>query len=281
MIPGAPGTIWTEYGNAALVRVPAFDTTAIDSQDAQTLFRHGRAGLLSFLLEPDERHPANGWLYVCRDPSYGLDKLPNEVRRHVRRAQGALRIEPVDWDTLLAHGFSAYNDTRARLGLSDGSLAHFRERFETFTSYPGHYALGAWNGETLVAFLTLIVVDDWVAMEGSFSANVALALRPNNGLAHYVLDHFLVKQKCATVTFGASSIQESSQKSGLHHYKTRIGFEAKPVHRAFVLRPALRPWVNGITLWSLKTALRFKPGDPYLSKAVGLLNHILLERNRA
>jgi hypothetical protein len=266
------------YGNAALVRLPTFDTTTIDSQDAQTLLRHGRAGLLSFLLEPDEHHPANGWLYVCHDQSYTLGKLANEVRRHVRRAQGSLRIEPIGWRTLLAHGFSAYNDTRARLGLSDGSLTHFGERFNAFASYPGHYAVGAWKGETLVAFVTLIVVDDWVAMEGSFSANAALALRPNNGLAHYVLDYFLVKQKCATVTFGASSIQESSQHSGLHDFKVRIGFEAKPVHRAFILRAALRPLANGITLWLIKTALRFRPGNPYLSKAVGVLNYILYKQ---
>lgn len=278
VLPGAPGTIWTRYETAAMVRVPTFHKEPVSQQDARQLLRKGRAGLMSFILEPDENHPPNAWLYVCRDRSYTLDNLPNEVRRHVRRAQGSLRIEPLEWEILLKYGFGAYSDTRARLGLSDGSFAHFRQRFDAFSSLPGHYTVGAWKGETLAAFVTLVVVDDWVVMEGSFSTTADLAQRPNNGLAHYVLDHFLVKQGVETVCFGTSSIQESSQKSGLHDYKLRIGFEAKPVHRAFIVQPALRPLANRITLWAMKTALRLKPGDRRISKAVGILSYMLSQK---
>jgi hypothetical protein len=132
-----------------------------------------------------------------------------------------------------------------------------------------------------VAFVTLIVVDDWVTMEGSFSVTTALSQRPNNGLTHYVLDHFLVQQHFETVCFGASSIQESAQSSGLHDYKRRIGFEAKPVHREFIIHPVLQPLANRVTLWSMKTALRLKPGNRRLSKAVGVLNCILSQKDTA
>lgn len=281
VLPGAPGTIWTRYETAAMVRVPAFHTAPVSQLDARQVLRQGRAAVTSFILEPDEHHPPNACVYVCCDRSYALDKLVSEVRRHVRRAQGSLRIEPIDWKTLLENGLVAYSDTRARVGLSDGSLAHFRKRFEAFSSYPGHYVVGAWKGETLAAFVTLIVIDDWVEIEGSFSANAELDQRPNNGLAHYVLDHFLVKQGVETVSYGISSIQESGQKSGLHSYKIRIGFEAKPVHRAFIVHPTLRPLANRITLWSMKTALRLKPGDRRLLKAIGVINYLLLERRTA
>jgi hypothetical protein len=263
------------YETAALVRVPSFDTAPVSQQDARQLLWKSRTGVMNFLLEPDERHPANAWHYVCQDRTYALDKLVGEVRRHVRRAQGSLRIEPLEWEVLLKHGFRAYSDTRERLGLSDGSFAQFRQRFNSFSSYPGHYTVGAWSGETLAAFVTLIVVDDWVVMEGSFSATAELAQRPNNGLAHYVLDHFLVKRNFRTVSFGTSSIQESSQESGLHSYKIRIGFEAKPIHRAFVLHPLLRPLANPVTLWTMKAALRLNPGNRQLLKAIGAISYLL------
>lgn len=272
------GTMWTQYETAALVRVPTFDAAPVSQQEARRLLWKSRAGVLNFTLEPDERHPANAWHYVCRDGAYTLDNLAAEVRRHVRRAQGSLRIEPLEWEVLLKHGFRAYSDTRVRLGLSDGSLAMFRQRFSEFSFYPGHYTVGAWRGDTLAAFVTLIVVDDWVVMEGSFSATAELAQRPNNGLAHYVLEHFLVKRNFRTVSFGTSSIQESSRESGLHDYKVRIGFEAKPIHRAFVLHPLLRPLANPVTLWTMKAALRLNPGNRRLLKAIGAVNCLLAAR---
>jgi hypothetical protein len=158
-------------------------------------------------------------------------------------------------------------------------VADFKRYLAPFPFSGGHYAVGAWQDNTLVAFVTLIVVDDWVTMEGSFSATTALSQRPNNGLAHYVLDHFLVQHGFETVCFGASSIQESAQHSGLHHYKRRIGFEAKPVHRAFIIHPILRPLANRVALWSMKTALRFKPGNRRIAKAIGALNCVLSQNN--
>lgn len=275
VLPGVPGTIWTQYETAAMVRLPDFHTAPVSRHDARQVLRRSHTAVISFIVEPDAEHRPNAWLYLCRDQSYALNKLANEVKRHVRRAQGALRIGPIDWKTLLENGLMAYSDTRARVGLSDGSITNFRQRFEAFSSVPGHYVAGAWKGESLVAFMTLMVIDDWVAIEGSFSVSAELDQRPNNGLAHYVLDNFLVKQGFKTVCYGSSSIQESSQKSGLHAYKTRIGFEAKPVHRAFIVHPILRPLVNKITLWSLRTALRFNPADRRLLKAIGVVNYIL------
>lgn len=280
-LSGKCGTMWTRYESAALVRVPAFDTEPVSQQEARQLLWQSRAAVMNFPLEPDEMRPANAWLYICRDHSYAVDKLASEVRRHVRRAQGSLRIEPLEKEVLLKHGFQAYRDTRTRLGLSDGSFGHFLKRFEVYSSNPGHYAVGAWKGDKLAAFVSLIVVDKWVVIEGSFSATPELALRPNNGLAHYVLDHFLVKRDFQTVSFGTSSIQESSQESGLHDYKVRIGFEAKPIHRAFELHPLLRPFANSVTHWSLKAALRLKPGDRKLLKAIGVFKCLLSAKRTA
>jgi hypothetical protein len=266
--------MWARYESVAMVRLPTFEMRPVPADQARAVLREGPAAVLSFLMEPDEAHPPNGWLYLCRDRAYSLETLKKEARRDARRALRSLRIEPMDWKALLAHGHGAYGDTRTRVGLSDGTAAHFARRFEPYASIPGHYAVGAWKGATLVAFLTLIVVDDWVVIEGCFSRNEDRDLCPNNGLAHVVLEHFLANAGCATVCYGASSIQDTVMK-GYHFYKTRIGFDAVPVHRAFVLHPWLRPFANPATLWSLKAALRWKPSDRHLLKAIGVVTQCL------
>ena len=59
VLPGVPGTIWTRYETAAMVRMPTFNTAPVSQQDVRQLLRKGRAGLMSFILEPDEKYPLN------------------------------------------------------------------------------------------------------------------------------------------------------------------------------------------------------------------------------
>lgn len=266
-----PGSFWARYESAAMVRVPAFYTEPVSPQEALRVLRQGRVGVISYVMDPDEEHPANAWLYMCGNRSYALHKLSKQARRDARRAYRSLRIEPIEWQTVLAQGLAAYGETRARVGLSDGSLRHFRDRFKRFSLNPAHYAIGAWKDNLLVAFMSLIVVDDWVAIEGSFSTDAHRGLCPNDGLVHYILDYFLVQHQFRIVSYGLSSIQTDSGKDGLHVYKKKLGFDACPVHRAFVLHPLLRPLVNRVTLWGMNMALRLQRRNRRLNKIHGIL----------
>lgn len=281
VMPGTSGAFWVGGEPGALMRIPTFCSASPALGEVRKVLWRGKAAVISFVIDPDKQNPPNAWLYICRDGSYSLHKLSKEARRDIRRAQRSLRIEPVDWPTLLNQGFLAYSDTRSRAGLSDGTYRHFRGRFERFSNNPGHYVIGAWREDALLAFMTLIVVDDWVAIEGCFSTSAHRDLCPNNGLAHYVLDYFLVQRGFRTVTYGISSIQKDSSESGLHFYKRKVGFEAHPVRRAFMLHPFLRPLANRITLWTMNSALRFRPADRRLLKAVGVLSSLLGERRFA
>lgn len=270
---GEPGAIWMQYETAAMVRVPAFSVKPVPQHEARQVLWNNRTGVINFLLEPDDKHHSNAYLYLCKDRSYTLEKLQKEARRDARRAQRSLHVGPIDWQTLLRNGYIAYSETRSRIGLSDGSLACFQKRFGAFARCAAHHAIGAWKGETLVAFMTLIVVDEWVTIEGCFSTNTGREDCPNNGLAHYVLNHFLAERRAQTVCYGTSSIQDVNQE-GLHSYKTRIGFEAIPVHRAFIAHPFLRPLANPVVLWSINAALRFRPSDRRLRKIGGIVNYL-------
>jgi hypothetical protein len=263
--------LWARYDSAAMIRLPMFHFSPVSGREIRQVLWQGPSTLVSYLMAPNEDYPVNAWLYVCRDQSYSLDRLSKEARRDARRAERRLRIEPIEWRTLLDHGLAAYSDTFARTGFVDGTSKQFRQHIQNFSRNPAHYALGAWKDDTLVAFMTLVVVDDWVEIVGSYSRTADRETCPNNGLAHQVLSYFLAERGFRTVSYGINSIEEGSHTTGLHFYKTKVGFEAHPVHRVFFLHPFLRPMANRVTLWAVNMALRLKRGNRRLNKAHAIL----------
>ena len=271
VLPGAPGTFWTRYLYGAMMRRPTFHVGPPAPGELREVFWRGRAMVASYLLEPDERHPANAWLYICTDQAYALEKLSPVMRRNVRRGLRELRIAPLTTEQVLAHGTQAFCETRRRLGLSDGTPEAFHHRFASRARFPEYVYLGAWKDDQLAAFLSMIQVDDWAEHEGTFSVDALRQYRPSDTLMYIALTHYLVERKCRLVSSGVSSIQVESNTAGLHRFKTKVGFEARPVHRAFVAHPLLRPFVNPLTLWGVNTALRFRPADRRLHEARGVL----------
>ncbi|MFL5626077.1 MAG: hypothetical protein ACJ788_10845 [Ktedonobacteraceae bacterium] len=267
---GASGTFWTRHESRAMMRRPTFYVGLPGSHEVRQVLWRTSAAVASYLLEPDEHQPANAWLYVCTDPNYALEKLAPAMRRNVRRGLKELIVAPLTSEQLLSHGSQAFCDTRRRVGLSDGTLEEFRRFFTFSTSLPEMVFLGAWRENQLAAFLSIVEVEDWVEI-GCFSRDALLQYRPNDTLMYSALFHYLVERKCRVVSYGLSSIQAESNAAGLHRFKLKVGFEARPVHRAFMPHPLLRPFVNRLTLWSVNAALQFRPRDRRLKKAGGML----------
>src|SRR5947209_11109360 len=121
VLMGAPGTLWTRHESGAMMRRPTFYTGPLASNEVREVLWRGRAAIASYLLEPDEHHPANAWLYLCTDHTYALEKLEPAMRRNVRRGLRELTIAPLTVDQVLDHGVQAFCDTRRRVGLSDGT----------------------------------------------------------------------------------------------------------------------------------------------------------------
>jgi len=141
--------------------------------------------------------------------------------------------------------------------------------------------LGAWRDNALVAFVSIVDVDDWAEVEGCFSRNDCLSLRPNDTLMYTVLRTYLVERRYRQVSYGLSSIQPGGVSGGLHSFKTKVGFDALAVHRAFELHPILRPVANRVVSRGLNVLLRLKPKDRRLRKAAGVLSTLLADRQRA
>ena len=274
VLPGSPGTLWVRYESLSVMRIPTFEMKPPALDEVRRLFSRNRIPLVSYLLEPDADHPANAWLYIAKDQSYSLDRLPPPMRRNLRRGLKELDIRRIDPDQILTHGFEAFRDTRTRVGLQDGTPEEFKRRFTEWGRFPGHIGLGAWKDGAMAAFLSIVEVEDYIEIEGCFSRNDDLMLRPNDTLLYSTLSRYLVERHYRLVSYGLSSVQ-SGENDGLHTFKKKVGFEAVPVHRAFVLHPLLRPFANSITLWGMNALLKWRSGDRRLRKAAGMLSAIL------
>ncbi|MEX2493394.1 MAG: hypothetical protein WD425_16700 [Nitrospirales bacterium] len=262
---------WVGYELGSLVRVPSFFVgTPAPGEVRQILWKSGKA-VATYLLSPDESHTENAWLYVCNDHNYSLEKLSSPMRRNVRRGLRELEIKLITVEQLLLHGVEAFCDTRRRVGVSDGTATQFQRRFLQRAKCSAHVFWGAWNRDKLAAFLSVTEVDGWAEIEGCFSADAMLNLRPNDTLFFSVLSHYLTKKKIDIVSYGTSSIQESSNLETLHLFKTKVGFEARKVHRAFELHPFLCPIRNMTVLRLARFLLKLAPRNRILKKAVGTL----------
>jgi hypothetical protein len=281
---GPSNDLWMTHEMGSMVRLPTFQLRPPTPDEFRNLFWKLHVPAISYNLEPDENHEPNAWLYVCEKGRYSPEKLIGPARRNIRHAQRNLRFEIVDWDTLLEHGAEVYCDTRTRIGLSDGTLEGFRSHFSMLSRIAGCYIAGAWHGDTMVAFMTLIAVENWVEIQGSFSATQYMSLCPNDGLFAFVFDHYLIQGHLDIVHAGLSSLQQETGAAGLHRFKQKVGFQAKPVHRAFAVHPLVRPLVNPLSLAAFETLQKIAPKNRKIRKATGMLDILvnkkgLLDRN--
>ncbi len=259
-----------EWKCAALTRRPEFHLETPRLEDVRRLLKAAGSPLATYVCKPDADHVNNAWLYVCENRDYHLENLTSPARRDIRRALRTFRFSFVDHKTFLEKGSRAFCDTRRRIGLSDGLPEVFDKNYAHFADNPAHHVLGAWSGDSLAGFATLVVVEDWVDIF-PYSADEHLKGCPVNGLVHVILDYFLAQRKFRLINYGLSSIQEVSKATGLHAFKRKVGFECWPVHRAFVFHPLLMPFANSATLWAIRACRRLRPGSPALRKAAGML----------
>lgn len=272
VISGTHNILWGQDESFSVARFPTFSTIPPDVSEIKQVFKHRGIFVCSYIIEPDDVHTANAVIYLCDSSSYSCNKLSGHALRDIRYALKNLRIETIDWETFFKHAFDAFRDTRFRVGLSDGTQKCFRQRFWPISKNPAYRIIGAWKGDILVAFIVLVVVNDFVEIDGVFSTNLHRSMCPNDALINYTLDHFLVQQKLRVVSFGLSSIQSKVINTGLHDFKIKVGFNAKPVYRVFVFHPFLRPPICRPILACVQWLLKLKPNNRKLRKAFGVLS---------
>jgi len=269
IIKGEGNYLWIKHEPFSVIRFPEFITSVPLESEIKSVFKELNCLLISFCNPSKDAQKANAIIYNCCDKNYNQKNLSKNVIRDIRIGTKNLSISFIDWQEILEFGFKAFQDTRIRVGLSDGNKNNFDTRFQNFAKNDGHKALAAkLNGE-IVAFMSLIVVDNFVVIQGSFSTDEHRRLCPNNALSDFLLNYFLKERNYNIISYGLSSVQEDASLEGLHNYKIRVGFEPINIQRVFLLHPYVAPFQVIINKF-LKTLLLVFPKHRVIRKASGL-----------
>ena len=157
------GVYWQDSERVALERHPLFCLDLPSPREVRSLLWRSRSLVATYVMPADGAHSANSWLYLCENRDYCLENLASPARRDARRALRAFHYEFLDSAALLAHGARPFCDTRARVGLSDGTPQLFQKYASSLIANPGYQFVGAWCGDQLAAYLWMLTIDDWAA----------------------------------------------------------------------------------------------------------------------
>jgi len=232
---------WIVSSKGMLERFPPGCTRPAEPADIRRFLKRRGVWMVNYMREGDEQHPPNCFDYVCSDPNYALENLSSHARRDTRRGLRSFSVRLCTSDELAEKGAAARTDTRVRHrhaapGRTRPPSVEEKERVARFRD-----VWGAWDGDDLAAWMTVLKIDDWALISAACSCTSALKGCPNNALSYVAARRYMVEEKRRYVSYGLSFVQIMANDLTMHKFKTRMGYEAKPRHRAFVPRRVLTP----------------------------------------
>ena len=268
----AEGTqLWFPNSRGELMRLPIDCLEQVDPTILREILCQHGIWVVTYLIECDEKHPANCFYYVCRNQNYQLSNVQKRMRRTIRHGFRNFSIRLCTLDELADKGFVAYADTDVRHGRVAGSRENFRRMVEKYRGWPLFEVWGAWQENELAAWTIICKIDNWACFIKNCSCTDKLDLVPNNVLHYAITRRSLVEEKKDSISCGVSSIYGGT-RLGMHNFKTRMGYEAIPVHRVFVLCPLLRHMAaSTIISWIVEKVSGAMPQFAMLQKASGML----------
>ncbi len=279
-LPADGSQAWIQNLRGLLVRFPIERTEPVDPEELKAVLRLPGVKIASYLLEPDDEHPAVCLDYVCRNTEYHIDGLPSHGRRDIRRGLRRFTCRLCSWDELAEHGYDVHAETFARHGYAPPHPDGIRRYAEARRGTPFFDIWGAWDGDEMAAWMAVIKIDDWAIIHWANSRTSVLKNCPNNAILYLALRQLLAEEKRTFVTYGLSSIQATETHMGLHRYKMRMGFKATPMHRVFAPRLLLRPLLEPkIASWLWDRLEHLVPKSPIVHKIAGV-SRIMSGRER-
>lgn len=270
LVLGEADSYWIQHGRWAMVRSPVWERRPPSVEELDRVLSEGRVLVATYLRGVDADHPVNGFLYLYEGEHYDRAKIRSSARKSLRSSQRFLEFRELDLETLIREGYECYRDTRRRVGLSDSTREEFHQTMENKRRLPGLLIQGAWRENTLAAFLISNLVGDQGEFQQHCSRTELQHLEPNEMLYVRSFEVLVNERGARRISAGTTSLQQGVNLQGLHWFKTKLGFEAIEVHRAFHLHPILRVLVNRSAYGTLRTVCRLAPRNKLLRKGLGM-----------
>jgi len=210
---------------------------------------------------------------VYEGDSYDFNDLSKYSRRDARRGLRNCTVEPISFERLAEEGWSLQQDTLDRQG-RDLNLTHevWHKRCMAAADLPGFEAWGALIDGRLVASVITFQMDDWCYMLYQQSLREYLGKYVNNALSYVVTRTMINRPNIRAILYGLHSLDAPPS---VDEFKFRMGYTAKPVRQRVLFHPWLSPFFNRTSHAVIKQLLHWRPGNPVLAKAEGLLRFYL------
>ncbi len=261
---------WVPGAGGEAMRLPPLCMAPAPADQVRQMLRQRGIWVVSYLTEPGPATPPNCFVYVCRE-AYELVDLKKRVRAAVRKALKDLTVRLCTWDELAEKGYPAYSDTDTRHAYPAPAVEEFQAFVDRRRGSRFIDVWGAWAGEELAGWLTVLKVDNWAVYDASKSATAHLDKSPSNALYFLSTRQALLEEKRAYVSSGISTVQAGVDPVSLHRFKARMRHEAVPLRRVFVPHPLFR-WIfkSRATAWTLDKLASTFTKYGFLGKAAGL-----------
>lgn len=248
--------LWVSSGRGFLERLPIEGQDAPGPAEVRRLLRLPGVWVVTYVRPPDEGHPPNAFNYVCAISDYRIEGLARHARADVRYGLRNYTVRLSTPEELAEKGFAADADTADRHGVDRPTPEGLRRYAESLRGSPLFDIWGAWKGDDLAAWMTVARLDAH-AMLCMIRSRTGAKGSPNNAVLYVATRRYLVEDRLPYVTAGLSTIKVAANTLSLHEYKTHMGYEARPVFRAFAVHPLLAP------------LLKTRAGSWLLEKAAG------------
>jgi hypothetical protein len=279
VVLGDGDTFWIEHGHWAAMRTPVWDLSLPSRFELrQALRRHG-ALLATYNLPVDHDHPPNGLLYVIEGDHYDRKDCRSSARKSLNYSQKYLTFAEVTIDQLKNDGYNCYKDTRIRNGLSDVTILDFQDSIERKKMLSNVMIQAAYKDNRMVAFMVSSQVGEIGELQQHCSLTDAMTYEPNEMLYFLSLQKLINERGARFVSAGTTSLQPGVNLSGLHWFKTKMGFKAVEIHRCFFLHPILALLASRPGYRTIRLLSSLFPRSKHIRKGMGMLSLIMQEKH--
>ncbi len=227
-------TRWYEAGPRFLLAVPTHHPIDPPPDQIRHLLR--RSGALGVRYVSRTRGRSS-WRMVLDRPDYGLGVLSGNTRSKIRRGLKHNEIRRVSGAELKRFGEQAFRDTVERQGRAKRyPLERWYRLLEAADRTPGIEIWSAWHGDTLAAYLLIMLFEDACEFYEARSRNDALRWYPNNALIFHVAESLMRERAVPRITFGIEGLEELDS---LDQFKLTMGFAKEPIRQHVVFHPLL------------------------------------------
>ena len=210
---------------------------------------------------------------VFEESAYGLEKLGIKVRYNVRLGLKNCRVKQIAFEQLAQEGWRLQRDTLDRQGRKvTAPREYWRTLCRAAVDLPGFEAWGALVRGQLVGSLITFQMGDCCYLLYQQSLREFLPWKINNALSFVVTQTMVNRPGVKSILYGLHSLDAPAS---LDEFKFRMGYTAKPVRQRVVFHPCLRPFFNRYSHAAVQRLLAWRPGDPTLAKAEGMMRFYL------